>query len=161
MANLIIPILTEKQIKRFLSKINRRGDCWIWESHTYQNGYGCISLGKVKYGVHRVSWVIHNGQIPDGLEVCHNCPGGDNRACVNPKHLWLGTHQENMKDAYNKGVGNFVPGENHPDSKLTDYQVLLIREGKELLGKSNKSQAEEFGVSQSLISMIVNRKRRK
>jgi hypothetical protein len=51
----------------------------------------------------RVSWKLHYGPIPDGKDVCHNCPTGDNPSCVNPKHLWLGTDSENIKDMYAKG----------------------------------------------------------
>jgi hypothetical protein len=51
---------------------------------------------------HRLQWMHLRGPVPDGLEVCHNCPGGDNRDCMNPDHLWVGTHGENIKDATEK-----------------------------------------------------------
>jgi hypothetical protein len=74
--------------------------CWLW--------LGARWGGRIDYGhfcwldkhitAHRAAWKLFRGEIPAGLEVCHNCPGGDTPLCCNPKHLWLGTHQENEED---------------------------------------------------------------
>lgn len=97
---------------RFWAKVYKRGpdDCWLWMACIRANGCGGFSAGKYfRPLATRVSWELANGPVPDGLEVCHSCdsryPVGDitYRRCVNPAHLWLGTHQQNMADASNKG----------------------------------------------------------
>jgi hypothetical protein len=82
----------------FLSKVDRSGECWLWKRGRNRRGYGRYAVRGRHVAAHRFSWELHNGPIPDGLFVLHNCPGGDNPSCVNPAHLWLGTHEENMAD---------------------------------------------------------------
>lgn len=73
--------------------------CWIWMGSKDKDGYGLISINSKYIGAHRVSWKLHFGPIPNNLFVCHHC---DTPSCVNPYHLFLGTHQDNMKDAGRK-----------------------------------------------------------
>jgi hypothetical protein len=86
--------LTESELARFWSHVNKTESCWLWTAGLFKGVYGCFKLRKKSRRAHRVSWLIHRGQIPDGMCVCHNCPGGDNPLCVNPDHLWLGADED-------------------------------------------------------------------
>lgn len=100
---------TRNTVKNFWSKVEKTDKCWFWRgaSDGKPNGYGKLTIRHVAHTAHRVSWVIHNGDIPKGegyhgVCVLHKC---DNRNCINPEHLFLGSQQENMRDAWDKGRG--------------------------------------------------------
>ena len=132
--------------------------CWLWTDSTNSDGYGNIGIpenGKMRTkGAHRISYEIHKGEIPKGLHVCHRC---DVRSCVNPAHLWIGTHQDNIDDREKKGR-NKIPdnrGENHGMSKLTKDKILEIRKAP----GTHREIAESYGVTREAVTLIKNRKR--
>lgn len=96
---------------------------------------------------HRVSYELEYGNIPSGMEVCHKC---DNRCCVNPMHLFIGTRQDNIDDRERKGRNNPPKGENNAKSKLTEVIVYEIRQ-KRLQGVSLGKLAKEYGVCKKTI----------
>ena len=127
--------------------------CWIWTGHYNNLGYGRIKHKYKFYGAHRISYVVHNGEIPDNLCVLHTC---DVRCCVNPKHLFLGAHADNMEDMVKKDRAHRWDGKrkgvNNPNCRLNEDIVRKIR----LDNRKRKEIANEYGVSISTISEIKN-----
>ena len=142
---------------RFWAKVKKTDGCWEWMAAKASTGYGVIGDNNPRKTVyaHRIAWRLYYGEIPDGLFVCHHC---DNRGCVNPSHLFLGSHTSNMADMYKKGRGN--TGERHGRSKLTEDLVFLIRRYCNLPKSRfiHKTIGKLFGVSESTIGFIHNRR---
>jgi len=134
-----------------LEMLNEDTDKCIRWPHTHGgHGYGMVWVGKGKIGTHVISWVLENKvDVPEGMEVCHSC---DIKDCVNPRHLFIGTTQDNNQDKVNKRRHRF--GERHPMAKLTEEQVRRIRE---LDGIGLKELSKIFGVAEPTISEIRNR----
>jgi hypothetical protein len=105
---------------------------------------------------HRVAYELANGPIPEGLNVLHNCPGGDNPACVNPEHLFLGTLGDNNTDRDTKGRS--AKGTDLPNAKLNETRVRAIRTRYEAGGITQRQLAEEHRVHEAVICNVVNRK---
>lgn len=151
-------------------KVLKTDTCWNWQGKTNKYGYGLLSItdytkrsldgsrwSQKEVRAHRISWEITKGSIDSGLCVCHKC---DNRLCVNPDHLFLGTPAENAADMVTKGRGAkgekvAHPGESNPAAKLTAIEVQEIRN---IYSTQSYSQAElgrRYGVTQAMISKIV------
>jgi hypothetical protein len=141
-----------KPIKERLDRNHHKVDetgCWEWLGAKYSNGYGAIrkdysSLSRT--GAHRAAYEAHHGPIPVGLRVCHRC---DNRLCINPDHLFLGTASDNTKDMVRKG--------RHGNMKLTQDSVKEIREAFKH-GTSSKDIQSKYQISKSLASKILTNK---
>lgn len=136
--------------QRFFNKVHITGGCWNWIAHRNKAGYGRITVMKKDCTAHRISWMLHHGEIPQGLFVCHHC---DNPSCVNPEHLFLGTAKDNAIDRNLKGRNRDDNGEKHPCAKLTQLNVMDIRE-KLHSGVLCRDLAKEFNVSDSTIRNI-------
>lgn len=145
-------ILERLKEKTVVQKGPLETECFIWIGTKNEDGYGSISYKAKLCRSHRLSWLFHFGPIPKKMEVCHKC---DNPSCWNPKHLFLATHAENMRDAAIKKRAMGHKGEDHPNSKLTEAQVLEIRE--KFKRGNGRILAKKFGVSDNNIYMVASR----
>lgn len=136
--------------KRFFAKTAIAGNdgCWEWGAHKGHNGYGQMKFGEKIERAHRISWMLFKGEIPADKQVLHKC---DNRGCVNPNHLWLGTNLENRWDMVSKG--------RHGGTKLTDENVREIR-ALRVEGLKLQEIADFYSVTKSTIWTIVTGKSR-
>lgn len=138
-------------MERFWEKVNRTDHCWNWIGSIDNAGYGRITVAGKTCKAHRVSWEDAFGLIAGSLFVLHRC---DNRACVRPDHLFLGTHKDNMADMQSKGraapiAHNYI-GERNPRAKLTELQARRAKYGTDRLC----DLAREFGVPDSTLRNI-------
>lgn len=141
---------------RFWDKVNKDGPiirpelgpCWIWIACTFTDGYGCINFNGKRVGAHRVSWQVHNGPIPDALQVLHHC---DNRSCVNPSHFFLGTNQDNVADKIRKGRAK-------TSDKCRSLSVEQVQDIRRRIasGQTFSTLAIEYRRSLATISAIVH-----
>jgi hypothetical protein len=126
--------------------------CWNWSGMQNPKGYGQVKRDGKFYFTHRYSWMLHRGEIPEKMVICHKC---DNRLCCNPKHLFMGTQKDNQQDM--KAKGRHVYGERSPHSKLKTADVQLIYEMYES-GIGTILIAKKFKVTKNLAWLIVNGK---
>ena len=136
--------LSSELLYRMVS-VNKETGCHEWIGKPNHNGYGRIGANGKDYLSHRVSYELHVGKIPEGLAVCHKC---DNRLCINPDHLFLGTLSDNHADMVKKGRN--PRGEKQWLSKLNDDYVRVIR----LLKWSDAETAKLFGVCRTAITHV-------
>lgn len=148
-------------MEAFFNKISKVGECWLWTgAKRGKSGYGAMKYNGKVVATHRVSWMIHNGEIPDGLNVCHKC---DVRLCVNPDHLFLGTQSDNMMDCSNKGRLYVNPnrplfqvGHVPQNRALTKDVVQKIKAAlQDKKGRTHIDIAKEFDVKYQVLRDIV------
>lgn len=144
-------------IVRFMRKVNKTTHCWIWTGEVVYNGYGRFGYWNKRYfdnqrAAHRISWVIHRGHIPIKKLVLHKC---DNPPCVNPDHLFIGTHKDNNRDTSLKG--RFPTGDNHHMRKASEeirHKLAIWRKNHpEIIWGENSPNAK---LSCEKIEMIKN-----
>lgn len=168
--------VTDSDISRFWSMVDKNGPepenaqelgrCWIWIGKSINRGYGAMYVSERNIGSHRVSYLINYGVDPLKLCVCHRC---DNRMCVNPEHLFLGTTQENTADRHRKGrsasgAGNgrvlhpdsYPVGTEHKMSKVNDDIIRTIRDHQGKL--TSRQTAAIFGLEKTQVLRIWRRK---
>jgi len=157
-------------LARFESKFKKTDGCWEWEGCKSKSGYGQFGVrGDNSYFVsrytHRVSWELYRGEIPKGLCVLHRC---DNPSCVNPEHLFLGTHKDNTQDMVEKGrhlEGNRSSSEKLIGRNLTEgtkKKMSLAKQGEKhfrakpveidgVIYKTQTEAAKALGVTRQAI----------
>lgn len=148
-------------LARFWPKVNkegpipphnpRLGPCWLWQASRNAGGYGSFGIDNGTGLAHRVSYTIHYGPIPEGLDVLHRC---DVRACVRPAHLFLGTDQDNVDDKVAKGRHAVLRGSDHGEAKLTEAEVYDIRQ-RAADDERYADIAAEYGIAAGYVTMIV------
>lgn len=151
-------VYKNKERLQRLSKANPVTNCVEWIG-AKRNGYGYLTVGSRSNGTrrsvsaHRLSYEEFVGPIPEGLYVCHKC---DNRKCINPDHLFLGTHQDNVDDRERKGRNSPPPirhGSAHNNAKLTEEDVLKIRASSEM---GTPALSVKYGVAKRTIRDVLN-----
>ncbi len=138
----------------FWSHDDPKTGCRVW--HGARGKYGQLGIVEVKGKkarmryAHRLMWIEHNGPIPKGKHVLHNCPAGDNPLCVRLEHLWLGTPQQNVADMIAKGRARYLRGEKAAGAKLTERQARAIKRDQ----RPHKYCARKFNISEKQVSSI-------
>ena len=143
--------LTEREAFEYYAMPEPNSGCTLWCGNVNSYGYGRFFWQHKQRTAHRVAWLLAGREIPEGMSVCHKC---DNRVCVNVNHLFVGFPSANNADMVSKGRNRCGVGERNGSATLSEKDVRNIRSASAI----NRLIAEHYGVSESLISMIRNRK---
>lgn len=148
-----LPKVFDNRVNRGSPGPDRPNQCWLWTGRRTARGYGVLTVRGRKVKAHRLAYRLHHGAIPNGLNVLHKC---DNPICVNPTHLFLGTHADNVLDMMQKG--RISRGEDRPAAKLTEeivrYARRVYRAGHPEFGA--RPLARRFGVSQPCMQNAIS-----
>ena len=137
---------------RFWAKVKIGEGCWEWQAAKTRDGYGSVGIATSRSALaHRVAWELTRSKIPEGMYVCHHC---DNPSCVRPSHLFIGTQADNIRDAAEKGRVADNRGENNPKAKLSNKDVLAIRNAY-AAGSIQADLARQYEVTPETISAVV------
>jgi len=156
----------EERFWERVDKTNRDDNCWVWLGSKDKDGYGHLMYkGRRWQGAHRVSWEMVNGEIPEGICICHEC---DHPWCVNPDHLFPGTSQDNTHDRMVKGRsakgfcnGQYTHpekrcrGEHHPRARYSWVEICEIRERFSAGGVTRGQLAREYSTDTTNITRIL------
>lgn len=143
--------------RRFWKRVSMSAECWEWRGFVGTGGYGQINVGGSNgspIATHRVSYFLHHGVMPE-LCVLHRC---DNRLCVRPEHLFLGTRHDNIVDMFEKGRNRHRRGEAHPRARLDEESVRDIRRRYNDNGERARDIAADYGMHFSTIINIAKRR---
>lgn len=146
--------LSEKEIKRFWSKIEKTDECWNWQRGLTADGYGTLGIGNGKtIKASRLALILTKPNPDNKPYALHTCK--QNRKCCNPDHLYWGDQIDNMKDREKDGTNGQRFGEKNSFAKLTENQVIEIREKYETKQYSYDKLAEEYKIGRSSIGRII------
>ena len=147
--------VNDRRLAQMMNRIepDMNSGCWLWSGYIARDGYGRLKTGGKVTRVHRLSWALHNGPVPDGFFICHRC---DTPACANPAHLFLGTTEDNMADM--RAKGRQARGEKNGRSKLSTEDVRTIRQLC-FDGARQYDVSQQFGIDQSMVSLIAQRRK--
>lgn len=138
--------------------IGGMSQCWMWKGAVDKDGYGRLQSENKTLKAHRVSFEISKGKIPEGKIVCHKC---DIPGCVNPLHLYAGTHKSNVRDCMTRGrhkaVGKPHFGADNPKAKLTAGKVRQLRTDR-AAGVKVRALCIKYGVCKSTVERVVSGK---
>ena len=143
--------IAHKEKYRILSKFILEKDtgCWNWNGFIDYNGYGKVTYHRMTMGAHRLSYMLFVGDIEKGFDVCHKC---DNRKCVNPDHLFLGTRKDNVHDSMSKG--RQARGFSLPQTKLSvDDVKSIVNLAK--TGDKYENIAKMFNIHRAYVGMLA------
>lgn len=152
-----------ESLEQFLKfTVKAKSGCLLWIGTIVPQGYGGVWSGGKSWLTHRLSWILHGREIPDGLSVLHHC---DVRPCVNPDHLYVGTQTDNMRDVRERNRyarGDKHGSKTHPETvargetlskKLTTADVVSIKR-RLAAGDIQRAIAVDFGISRSMVGLI-------
>lgn len=140
-------------IDRFMKFVHPEPNsgCWLWLGTWCPKGYGTFYFRKRSFKAHRASWTLFRSEIPEGLYICHRC---DNPPCVNPDHLFCGTHLDNNRDMMMKGRHADFPGSMNGNAIATEHDIIAIRQLAKR-GWTPKYIAQHFDIGIDNIYKII------